>query len=125
VLAIDPMHPGANHYLVHALEASPYPEDGLAAAERPPTLMPAAGHLLHMPAHMEGRRAEAVAAVDRSRQIASDAILLEVPGTDWYVYDGPTIDLCRPGSCSARSSSDRARRARLRPCTGRIFCSSR
>ena len=52
VLAKNPNHPGANHYYIHAVEASPYPERGLASADRLGGLMPAAGHLVHMPAHI-------------------------------------------------------------------------
>jgi hypothetical protein len=52
VLAKDPRHPGANHYYIHAVEASPNPGNGVPAAERLPGLMPAAGHLEHMPAHI-------------------------------------------------------------------------
>ena len=55
VLAKDRLHPGANHYLVHAVEASPHPEDGVAAAEELRGMMPAAGHLEHMPAHIMQR----------------------------------------------------------------------
>jgi tetratricopeptide (TPR) repeat protein len=55
VLKRNPQHPGANHYYVHALEASPHPERALAAAERLHGLMPAAGHLEHMPAHIMQR----------------------------------------------------------------------
>jgi tetratricopeptide (TPR) repeat protein len=55
VLARDPQHLGANHYLVHALEASPHPERATAAAERLPKIAPAAGHLVHMPAHIYQR----------------------------------------------------------------------
>jgi tetratricopeptide (TPR) repeat protein len=53
VLARDPEHIGANHYLVHALEESPHPEDALAAAQRlaADRFEPAAEHLIHMPAH--------------------------------------------------------------------------
>src|SRR5215471_6949452 len=36
VLAKDPRHPGANHYYIHAVEASPNPVKGVAAAERLP-----------------------------------------------------------------------------------------
>src|ERR1700756_5228331 len=54
-LAKDPQYPGANHYYIHAVEASPNPGKGIAAAERLPTLMPAAGHLEHMPAHIMQR----------------------------------------------------------------------
>jgi tetratricopeptide (TPR) repeat protein len=55
VLAKDRLHPGANHYLVHAVEASPHPEKGVAAAEQLRGMMPAAGHLEHMPAHIMQR----------------------------------------------------------------------
>src|SRR6516164_10160281 len=51
VLRRDPNHLGANHYYIHATEASGHPEKALASAERIKTLAPAAGHLVHMPAH--------------------------------------------------------------------------
>jgi tetratricopeptide (TPR) repeat protein len=52
VLARDPTHPGANHYYIHAVEASPNPGRAVAAAERLRGAMPGAGHLEHMPAHI-------------------------------------------------------------------------
>ncbi|HEV8257570.1 MAG TPA: hypothetical protein VGR42_11385 [Casimicrobiaceae bacterium] len=51
VLARSPQHIGANHYYIHAVEASPHPEKALASAKRLETLAPSAGHLVHMPAH--------------------------------------------------------------------------
>jgi tetratricopeptide (TPR) repeat protein len=139
VLRRNPMHMGALHYYVHAVEASPHPEKGLVAAARLRTLAPAAGHLLHMPAHVlhrvgryeesaeanrrgaaadvaylrkatpidyypamyvshnyqflaysaasEGREAETLDAVRRSRASVSDAQLQEMPGTEWYVAE--------------------------------------
>ncbi len=45
-------HPGANHFFIHAVEASKDPERGLPMAERLNVLVPAAGHLVHMPAHI-------------------------------------------------------------------------
>jgi tetratricopeptide (TPR) repeat protein len=51
VLKRDPNHLGANHYYIHAMEASGHPEKALASAQRVKTLAPAAGHLVHMPAH--------------------------------------------------------------------------
>lgn len=51
ILARHPDHPGACHYYIHAVEASPAPERALPCAERLPGLMPGAGHLVHMPAH--------------------------------------------------------------------------
>jgi len=55
VLKRDPNHLGANHYYIHAVEASPHPERGLASAARLEKLAPAEGHLAHMPAHIYAR----------------------------------------------------------------------
>ncbi|MGE5323655.1 MAG: hypothetical protein ACM3SW_12365, partial [Actinomycetota bacterium] len=52
VLRRDPNQVGAIHYYIHVMEASPHPERALAAARRLPALAPAAGHLVHMPAHV-------------------------------------------------------------------------
>lgn len=52
VIAKDPHHPGANHYYIHAVEASPYPERALPSAERLGKIAPGAGHLVHMPSHI-------------------------------------------------------------------------
>jgi tetratricopeptide (TPR) repeat protein len=51
VLARNPDHPGATHLYIHAVEASPNPGRAEAAADRLRTLMPGAGHMVHMPAH--------------------------------------------------------------------------
>ncbi|HWB50451.1 MAG TPA: hypothetical protein VG651_15175 [Stellaceae bacterium] len=139
VLAKNPGHPGANHYYIHAVEASPHPEKALPAAARLAGVMPAAGHLVHMPAHilqrvgryadaaeanrkaaaadiayftavqapdyypvaytghnyqflaysaaMLGRKAETLAAARQSQAIAPAAMLLAMPGADWYVAE--------------------------------------
>ena len=47
-----PQHPGANHMYIHAIEASREAAKGLAAANRLENMLPAAGHLLHMPSHI-------------------------------------------------------------------------
>jgi tetratricopeptide (TPR) repeat protein len=52
VMRRDPSHPGANHYYIHAVEASTSPERALPQAGRLETLVPGAGHLVHMPAHI-------------------------------------------------------------------------
>ena len=52
VLERHPRHVGANHLHVHLLENSPVPERAAASAERLETLVPDAGHLLHMPSHI-------------------------------------------------------------------------
>ena len=52
VLTRNPNHPGACHYYIHAVEASLDPGRALPCAQRLATLMPGAGHLVHMPAHI-------------------------------------------------------------------------
>ena len=51
VLKRDPNHLGANHFYIHAVEASTHPEAALASAQRLAGLAPASGHLVHMPSH--------------------------------------------------------------------------
>jgi tetratricopeptide (TPR) repeat protein len=63
VLEMDPDNPGANHLYIHAVEPSADPDRGLAAAARLNDMVPASGHLLHMPSHIyvkTGRWDEAV-----------------------------------------------------------------
>ena len=55
VLRRDPNHLGANHYYIHAVEASLQPERALPSANRLTKLAPSAGHLTHMPAHIYAR----------------------------------------------------------------------
>jgi tetratricopeptide (TPR) repeat protein len=52
VLKRDPNHPGANHYYIHAVEASKNPERALPSAMRLGDIMPGAGHMVHMPSHI-------------------------------------------------------------------------
>jgi tetratricopeptide (TPR) repeat protein len=74
VIARNPNHPGALHLYIHAVEASREPGRAEAAADRLRPLMPGAGHLVHMPAHIYwrvGRYGDAVtvnvAAADADR----------------------------------------------------------
>ena len=52
VLKRDPNHVGANHFYIHAVEASTHPEAALPSAQRLAALAPASGHLVHMPSHI-------------------------------------------------------------------------
>ena len=52
VLKRNPAHPGAIHLYIHAVEASTTPERALPYARRLGALVPGAGHLVHMPAHI-------------------------------------------------------------------------
>lgn len=63
VMEMEPYHPGANHLYIHAVEPSADPDRGLVAADRLGDLVPASGHLLHMPSHIHvktGRWNEAI-----------------------------------------------------------------
>lgn len=69
VLAKDPNHSGALHLYIHAVEASTTPERAEAAADRLATLMPDAGHIVHMPSHIYyrvGRYRDAAVANERA-----------------------------------------------------------
>ncbi len=64
-LGFAPNHPGLCHFYIHTVEASLTPERALPCAERLGALMPGAGHLVHMPAHIYlrvGRYADATMA---------------------------------------------------------------
>jgi tetratricopeptide (TPR) repeat protein len=52
LMKINPKHPGAHHFYIHALEASATPEKALATARLMETLVPGSGHLVHMPSHI-------------------------------------------------------------------------
>jgi tetratricopeptide (TPR) repeat protein len=86
VLQKDPKHPGANHYYIHAVEASQHPEQAVASAEALEGMMPAAGHLEHMPAHILQRvgRYEEAAEANRKGAAADLAYLTETAPPDYY-----------------------------------------
>ena len=86
VLKRDPQHPGANHYYVHTIEASPHPEKATASAERLENLMPSAGHLVHMPAHIMQRigRYEESAEANRRGVTADLAYVKLAQPPDYY-----------------------------------------
>ena len=71
VLARDAQHVGANHYYIHATEASLTPDRALESAKRLETLVPSAGHLVHMPAHTYMRTGNYAGAV-KANAIAAE-----------------------------------------------------
>jgi len=74
-------HPGLLHMYVHLMEMSPFPERALRAADQLRDLVPDAGHLLHMPTHIDvlcGRYANVVEM--NSRAIVADRKFLEREG---------------------------------------------
>ena len=70
VMKRDPDHLGAIHYYIHAVEASNSPERALAGANRLAAMAPAAGHIVHMPAHVYIRTGDYQAAVRTNEQAA-------------------------------------------------------
>lgn len=86
VLARDPNHLGANHYYIHTVEASPSPARALASADRLRTLAPAAGHLVHMPAHILARTGdhEGAARANLAGAEADRAFLAGKPADNFY-----------------------------------------
>jgi tetratricopeptide (TPR) repeat protein len=52
VLRRFPYHPGANHLYIHAVESSPTPERAIPSSQRLMGIVPASGHLVHMPGHI-------------------------------------------------------------------------
>jgi tetratricopeptide (TPR) repeat protein len=48
----SPLHPGANHYYIHTVEASGNPERALQSANRLSKMMPSVSHMVHMPSHI-------------------------------------------------------------------------
>ena len=46
-------HPGLLHLYVHLMEMSPFPQRALRAGDRLRQLVPDAGHLIHMPTHID------------------------------------------------------------------------
>lgn len=52
LLVTTPQHPGANHYYIHVMEASPYAAKAIPSADRLGKLTPGLSHLVHMPSHI-------------------------------------------------------------------------
>jgi len=71
VIKRDPNHLGALHYYIHTVEASNSPERALAGANRLASLAPAAGHIVHMPAHVYIRTGDYAAAVKTNEEAAA------------------------------------------------------
>ncbi len=86
VIATHPDHPGANHFYIHAVEASPSPDRAIDAADRLGGLVPGSGHLVHMPAHIYirvGRWGDA-SDVNERAIAADDAFFKRAPEPEYY-----------------------------------------
>lgn len=88
VLARDPMHAGANHYYIHAVEASSSPQRALPSAARLGEMVPKAGHLVHMPAHIYSRVGYfSEAAESNVKAIAADRSYAQEAERSGSLYD--------------------------------------
>ena len=87
VLRRNPLHPGANHYFLHAVEMSPAPERALPSAARLMGVVPGIGHLVHMPGHIFLRLGDyELAAFTNDRAVAADQEYMKLTGVEPNVY---------------------------------------
>lgn len=115
VMARYPEHPGANHFYIHAVEASNSPERAVAAADRLTGLVPGSGHLVHMPSHIYirvGRYQDA--AVSNEAAIAADRAYFEIaPPPGFYsMYYGHNLHFLAYASMMSGNSAKAMEAAR-------------
>jgi tetratricopeptide (TPR) repeat protein len=93
VIKDDPNNSAANHYYVHALEASAHPERALHSADILASLAPSSGHMVHMPGHIyyrTGDYARAAKAFGASLQVDEQYMRTQHvnPDNDWnYIHN--------------------------------------
>jgi hypothetical protein len=80
-----PRHAGGCHFYIHVVEAA-YPERAVPCAERLPSLMPGAGHVVHMPAHVYIRSGATADAIERNVHAlhADEPHIAEMPADGVY-----------------------------------------
>ncbi len=81
-----PSHPGLLHMLIHVLEMSPHPERALRACDALRDLVPDAGHLRHMPSHVDvlcGNYYDAMVANEKA-MAADERYFANEPGAHFY-----------------------------------------
>jgi tetratricopeptide (TPR) repeat protein len=120
ILPRSPHHAGACHYYIHAVEAA-YPERAVRCAERLPSLMPGAGHVVHMPGHIYIRVGRYADAIERNVHAlhADEGHLAEMPADGVYrlaLHPHNAHFLAFAASMIGRSSQamDAARQARAK-----------
>ncbi len=86
VIEKDQNHPGANHYYIHAIEASTHPEKAVPSADRLGTMMPGAGHLVHMPAHIYQRVGRYADASEANRKAIKADLAYMQKAQPWGYY---------------------------------------
>src|ERR1700674_3120959 len=113
-MAFAPNHPGLCHFYIHTVEASLTPERALPCAERLGTLMPGAGHLVHMPAHIYlrvGRYADATMANEHAAH-TDENFLADRPAQGAYpFYYAHNLDFLRAATMMEGRSAEAIRAA--------------
>lgn len=109
ITASNPDHPGACHFFIHAVEAV-YPDRAIPCAERLASLMPGAGHLVHMPGHIYirvGRYADAIEVNEHAVHADETWIQDQRPGATVYTagYYPHNYDFMAFGAAMAGRSS--------------------
>jgi hypothetical protein len=124
VLKEDPENSAANHYWIHAVEASPHPEQALHSAEILGRLAPTSGHMVHMPGHIfyrtgdYARAKESFAASMKADEQYMQAQHVDVDD-DWnYVHNlmyaiANLMEAGQLGEATALSGKARAARGQL------------
>ena len=75
MLALNRNHPGAVHLSIHLFESSAQPERALQQADRLESLMPKAGHMVHMPSHIYVRTGDYEKAItSNQRSLQADSV---------------------------------------------------
>jgi len=88
MLKLAPRHPGAVHLYVHLFESSRTPERALPQADLLESLMPKAGHIVHMPSHIYVRVGQYDKAIaNNERSLAVDQYFVSI----WGNHSFPTI----------------------------------
>ena len=136
VMQRNPKHAGALHLYVHAVEASPDPAKGVAAADTLRELYPGSGHLVHMPAHIYARvgrfhdaviaNQKAIAADDSYLAICQPAPgvypLGYVPHNHHFLWFAATMEgASKVALDAARTTSDKTNNAELMRMPGLEF----
>jgi tetratricopeptide (TPR) repeat protein len=116
VLKRNPEHPGANHYYIHAVEASRSPERALVSAKRLDSLVPGAGHLVHMPAHIYQRTGDYRAAANSNKVAATvdEKYVKETGATGMYpmMYYGHNLQFLSAAAMMAGNLAEAREAAR-------------
>ncbi len=88
VLAANPDHPGSIHLYIHLMEPSHMPEKAEPYADRLAALLPAAGHLVHMPGHTYFRIGRYIDSLKTNIEAVKrdEEYLSKVKGSDVYRY---------------------------------------